>query len=84
MRFKVYLQWESPDNTVNTECVERNASFSKALLCAENDARQFHGGQNVALIMDKRSSTPDEITYKVIVNGREDTTEWYVLSKEYL
>lgn len=82
MKYKAILQYEMPSGTVMTIPVVRYSSFNDAYNECVQDAKAFHNDNGVSLLKDHANSSSDETTYKVVVGGVVDSTEWYVIIKE--
>ena len=78
--FKSVLQFEVPGSIVQTKRLPDQTSFAKALMTCRDDAHEFHG-RKMQLVQDPMCRTQTERTYKVIVDGKVDETEWYVIKE---
>jgi hypothetical protein len=81
VKYKAILQYEIPSGGVFTTHVV-SASFKDAYDACVRDAKSFHRDNGVSLLKDHANSSIDETTYKVVVGGVVDSTEWYVIIKE--
>lgn len=82
MKYKAILQYEMPSGDIMTVPVIVSASFNDAYAECVQDARAFHNDNGVFLLKDHANSSTTETTYKVVVGGVVDSTEWYVIIKE--
>jgi hypothetical protein len=78
--FTSVLQFEVPGGEVRSHRLPDKSSFVEALKVCRDDARTFHNG-DLQLVSDPLCRTQTERTYKVIVNGKVDETEWYVIEE---
>lgn len=78
--FTSVLQFEVPGGGVRSQRLPDRSSFVEALQECRDDARLFHKG-DLKLVCDRMCSTRSEKTYKVIVDGKVDETEWYVIEE---
>lgn len=81
MKFTAILQYEVPGNKTRSHVLASGKSFLSALNICSADANAFHSG-NASLMKDVRNSSRTESTYKVLVAGVEESTEWYVIREE--
>lgn len=78
--FVCVLQFEVPGGEVRSQRLPDQPTFVRALGSCRDDARVFHKG-DLRLVRDPSNSSATEHTYKVIVDGKVDETEWYVIEE---
>ena len=79
--YKAILQFELPCGQVDTEILGVFSSVGRAREACQENADKWHG-VSVSLRHSKAHSTATEVCYDVLVKGRLDTTEWYVIREE--
>ena len=67
-------------NGIRSQRLPDQSSFAKALMTCRDDAKEWHRG-DLQLVRDPMCSTRTERTYKVIVNGKVEESEWYVIKE---
>jgi len=80
--FTSVLQFEVPGGEIRSQRLPDQSSFAKALMTCRDDAKEWHRG-DLRLVCDPKCSTRTERTYRVIVNGKVDETEWYVIEEVF-
>lgn len=74
MKVNVYVQWQIPGGGVKSEFIGQATTGMEVHAMVNRDAYAFHGPDVVV--------TRNGNTYSVEMNGKVDTTEWYLLEEE--